>query len=166
MSVNTETERKFLIVRPEDDYLSSLPCTRILQTYLIPEKEGMTDRVRMRGSLGNYVYTHTKKVRLSHMSSMEDETEISKEEYESLLLRANPALTPISKTRCLLKKDNLTFEIDVYPFWKKQAVMEIELPGENTEFDFPEEITLIREVTGNHDYSNYSLSKRVPEEDI
>ena len=61
MSVNTETERKFLIVRPEDDYLSSLPCTRILQTYLIPEKEGMTDRVRMRGNSGNYVYTHTKK---------------------------------------------------------------------------------------------------------
>ena len=97
---------------------------------------------------------------------MEDETEISKEEYASLLLRSNPALTPISKTRFLLKKDNLTFEIDVYPFWKKQAVMEVELPGENTEFDFPEEITLIREVTGNHDYSNYSLSRRVPEEDI
>lgn len=166
MSVNTETERKYLIVLPETSFLARLDRTEILQTYLIPEKEGMTDRVRKRGNAEKHTYTHTKKVRLSPLSSMEDEEEITKEEYETLLLRANPALTPIEKTRYLLKKDTLTFEIDVYPFWKKQAVMEVELLSETAEFSFPDEITFIREVTGNYDYSNASLSRKIPPEDI
>lgn len=165
MGAKPEIERKYLIERPSDEFLASLPHTEILQTYLICETEGTTERVRKRGLDGKFAYTHTKKARISLMSAMEDEAEISEEEYARLLLRANGRLTPISKTRYLLTEGGFTFEIDVYPFWNRQAVMEIELPNENTAFPLPGKIRILREVTGNRAYSNAALSREIPPED-
>ena len=165
MSVNTEIERKYLIARPAEDYLASLSRTEIAQTYLKNEMEGVTERVRKRGLDGEFVYTHTTKKRIGFMSSMEDETEISEEEYISLLKRADPDLNTIFKTRALIKEGAFTFEIDVYPFWTKQAVMEVELPSEETEFSFPETVTVLREVTGERAYSNARMARQIPPED-
>jgi len=165
MSVNTEIERKYLIVRPTDEYLSSLPRTEITQTYLINDQEGVTERVRKRGLDGHFVYTHTIKKRIDFMSSMEDEREIPEEEYLSLLKRADTQLNTIRKIRALIKKGAFTFEIDVYPFWTKQAVMEVELPSEETEFVLPEAVTVLREVTGVRAYSNARMARQIPAED-
>ncbi len=165
MSVNTEIERKYLIVRPTDEYLSSLPRTEITQTYLINDQEGVTERVRKRGLDGHFVYTHTIKKRIDFMSSMEDEREIPEEEYLSLLKRADTQLNTIRKIRALIKKGAFTFEIDVYPFWTKQAVMEVELPSEETEFVLPEAVTVLREVTGARAYSNARMARQIPAED-
>lgn len=165
MSVNTEIERKYLIVRPTDEYLASLPRTEITQTYLKNEQEGVTERVRKRGLDGKFVYTHTIKKRLDFMSSMEDESEISEEEYLSLLKRADTELNTIFKTRALIEKGAFTFEIDVYPFWAKQAVMEVELPSEETGFTLPETVTVLREVTGVRAYSNARMARQIPPED-
>ncbi len=165
MSVNTEIERKYLIVRPTDEYLSSLPRTEITQTYLINDQEGVTERVRKRGLDGHFVYTHTIKKRIDFMSSMEDEREIPEEEYLSLLKRADTQLNTIRKIRALIKKGAFTFEIDVYPFWTKQAVMEVELPSEETEFVLPETVTVLREVTGVRAYSNARMARQIPAED-
>lgn len=165
MSVNTEIERKFLIVRPTDEFLFSLPHTEITQTYLKNPQEGVTERVRKRGLEGRYVYTHTIKRRIDFMSCLEDERVISQEEYESCLLRADPERNTIRKVRALIEKGDFTFEIDVFPFWKKQAVMEVELPSEETEFSLPESVTVIREVTDERIYSNARMAKAIPEED-
>lgn len=165
MSVNTEIERKFLILRPTDEFLSSLPHTEITQTYLKNDEEGVTERVRKRGNAGAYIYTHTIKRRIDKMSSFEDEEEISEAEYENLLTYADKERNAILKTRCLIQKNGFTFEIDVYPFWKKQAVMEVELESESAEFDLPESITILREVTGDRAYSNARMAKKIPDED-
>ncbi|MBR3928291.1 MAG: hypothetical protein IKJ65_04730 [Clostridia bacterium] len=165
MSVNTEIERKFLIKLPSSSFLLSLPHTEIVQTYLKNDQKGVTERVRKRGLDGQYVYTHTKKTRIDPMSSIEDESEITQEEYLRLLSRADLDKTPVHKMRCLIKKGDFTFEIDVYPFWKKQAVMEVELPNEQAEFVFPDDICVLREVTGDHAYSNARIAKCIPQED-
>ncbi len=165
MSVNTEIERKYLIVRPTDEYLSSLPRTEITQTYLINDQEGVTERVRKRGLDGHFVYTHTIKKRIDFMSSMEDEREIPEEEYLSLLKRADTQRNTIRKIRALIKKGAFTFEIDVYPFWHRQAIMEVELPSEETGFTLPETVTVLREVTGVRAYSNARMARQIPPED-
>ncbi len=165
MSVNTEIERKYLIVRPSDDFLFSLPHTQITQTYLKNDLDGVTERVRKRSGQNRLVFTHTIKKRLDDMSSMEDEQEITQEEYLRLLFRADSDKNPIEKTRFLIENGAFTFEIDVYPFWKRQAVMEVELPDEEAEFVIPESIQVIREVTGIRAYSNARMAKRIPDED-
>ena len=72
---------------------------------------------------------------------------------------ADPACRPIRKTRYCLTYDNQYFEIDVYPFWEHQAIVEIELNDENCEIRFPKEIKVIKEVTEDEAYKNASLAK-------
>ena len=53
---------------------------------------------------------------------------------------------------------NQYFEIDVYPFWSKIALAEIELNSEDAEVKFPEQIKIIREVTTEEAFKNASLA--------
>ena len=55
---------------------------------------------------------------------------------------------------------NQYFEIDVYPFWKDRAILEIELREEDEAIDFPEEIRIIREVTDDPSFKNAALARR------
>ena len=125
-------------------------------------------RVRRRGRNGKYVYYWTEKRRISDTARVEIEKRISKEEYAAFLHQADPERRPIHKTRYCLIENNRYFEIDIYPEWEKQAVMEVELRDENEvieEIDFPGNIHVIREVTNDYAYQNYSLALFMPEED-
>jgi len=167
MEAHIETERKFLIAKPDEAALQALDgCTfsDITQTYLL-SANGETDRVRKREADGRAVYTRTRKKRMSSMSAIEKENEISEEEYISLLQKADISRTPIRKRRYVLPNEGFLFEIDLYPFWEKQAVMEVELPSEDADAPLPGCIRVLREVTGQYEYSNASLAKNPPEED-
>ena len=85
-------------------------------------------------------------------------------EYLRLLMNADTTRRQIRKDRYCLTYDNQYFEIDVYPFWKDRAIAEIELSDEKTAIRFPEEIRVIREVTGDDAYKNASLAKIQPTE--
>ena len=162
-----ETERKFLIQKPDLEKLKALEgcnVSRITQTYLT-DPDGNVERVRMRVYADKTVYTHTVKRRISPMSALEEEHVIDRAEYDLLLARADAKRAPIEKTRCAIPFAGHTAEIDIYPFWQKQAVLEIELTGEDDRVPVPGFVTVIRDVTGDHSYSNNSLSLKVPKED-
>ena len=156
-----EIERKFLIKYPDTARLESLPGVRraeIVQTYLLSD-EG-TARVREWREDGKSVYIKTLKKKLTDLTRIELEDEISEEEYCSALKAADPAKRPIKKTRYMLPYDGQVFEIDLFPFWKSQAIMEIELPSEDAEVRFPKGIRIIREVTHDGRYTNAALAGR------
>ena len=74
-------------------------------------------------------------------------------------MNADTSCKQIRKTRYCLVFKNQYFEIDIYPFWQDKAIMEIELQNENQEIEFPPQIEVLREVTGDSNYSNFNLSK-------
>lgn len=158
-----EIERKYMIAMPDRAFLEALDSTEIVQTYLLSEK-GATARVRKRGHKGEYVYTHTVKYKMSSMSRIEDEREISCEEYEQLLKRADPERNVIEKQRYCLEYMGKLWEIDVFPFWTDKAFMEIELASEGEHISFPPDITIIRELTDDGRYTNAALAKCIPED--
>ena len=122
-----EIERRFLIRFPDLEYLSAhAAATDITQVYLTSES-GDTDRVRKRGRDGEYSYTHTVKHRISGVRRIEQEREISGEEYGELLKNADPSLRCIEKRRWCLEYGGRLFEIDIFPFWTDRAIVEIEL---------------------------------------
>ena len=82
-----------------------------------------------------------------------------------LLEHKDPLKRVITKTRCAVPYEGHVAEIDIYPFWQKQAVLEIELNGEDDDVAIPEFVSVIREVTGDHAYSNNKLSISIPDED-
>lgn len=164
--VPLEIERKFLIRRPDLDWLAAVAeSSEIVQTYLKSEQEGTSERVRRRTAGGRSVYTHTAKTHLTARKRIELEEEIDRERYERLLLRADPNRRVIEKTRWCLRSGPWLYEIDVFPFWERQAFLEIELRDENEVFPWPEGVELIREVTDDDRYTNAALALRIPEEE-
>lgn len=156
-----EIERKFLIEYPDVSALEKLPnCQRveIIQTYLTAP-DGEESRVRQRGIDGNYIYFQTTKKKITELKRVEVERRLSKDEYLRLLMDADPACRPIRKTRYCLTFENQYFEIDVYPFWKDKAILEIELADEAAEIHFPAQIKVIEEVTDDDSYKNASLAR-------
>ena len=161
-----EIERRFLIRFPDLEYLSAhAAATDITQVYLTSES-GDTDRVRKRGRDGEYSYTHTVKHRISGVRRIEQEREISGEEYGELLKNADPSLRCIEKRRWCLEYGGRLFEIDIFPFWTDRAIVEIELTDETQTLSFPPEIEVIREITDDGRYTNVALASAVPYDEI
>lgn len=162
-----EIERKFLIRMPDLDWLSAnADSSQITQTYLTNKESGTSERVRCRKSESGVVYTHTKKTRITAIRRLEIEEEISREDYDRFLLRADPARRTIEKTRYSLRQNGLLYEIDVFPFWSDRAFLEVELTHEDQPLIWPEGIMCVREVTDDGRYTNSALARSIPQEEL
>ena len=150
-----------MIEYPDLKALEALPNCRkveIIQTYLKSDGEEEI-RIRQRGSGGHYVYYETRKRHITGMKRIEVERRLTQEEYLTRLMEADPERRPIRKDRYCLADGNQYFEVDVYPFWQDQAILEIELNDPEEEIRFPEFLKLIREVTDDENFRNSSLAK-------
>lgn len=159
-----EIERKYLIALPEETLLAGAEHWDIVQTYLrsVP---GVTARVRKLRVGEETRYFHTEKRRLSALAAEELEEEISVEEYDVYLLQADPDLRPIQKRRWRIPYAGHVLEVDIYPFWQKTAVLEVELASEEETAELPAWVEVLKDVTGDVRFKNVSLASEVPEED-
>ena len=73
-------------------------------------------------------------------------------------------LRTIHKTRYCLSEENQYFEIDIYPEWNNQAIMEVELSDEEQKPNLPSFIDVIKEVTEDERYKNYNMAASMPKE--
>jgi CYTH domain-containing protein len=94
------------------------------------------------------------------------EIKLSEEEYNRRMANRDPRRQTIRKTRYCLPYAEHIFEIDIFPFWSRQAIMEVELKSEKEEFTLPPFIRVIKEITGDPSYSNHELARTVPAEEI
>lgn len=162
-----EIERKYLIRMPDEASLAAMPgCElwQISQTYLLGCGNGHTSRLRRMQVDGREVFVHTEKRRVNVLSCEEQEREISRTEYASLMRQADPALRTIDKKRYRVPYAGRMMEIDIYTFWNDRATLEVELEGENAEVSLPPWLEILRELTGEAAYKNYSLAREVPME--
>ena len=124
----------------------------------------VTARVRRRTTAHGVVYTATQKRRITAVTAIEEEREVDEAEYRRLLTLADPALHPIEKRRYSIPYGALVAEIDIYPFWQRTAILEIELASEDAPCPLPPYLSVIREVTADKRYKNVSLARAVPAE--
>ncbi len=162
--MNIETEKKYLIKMPSERLLSDLEQSEIEQIYIVTSGNYDGERVRRRKYSDREVFTRTGKRRLTAMSAIEDESEISEDEYRRLTENIEPGTVPVIKKRYVLPYRGYDFEIDVYPFWQETAVMEVELPSENAEFELPPEIIVVCDVTADPRYKNHAIARKCPPE--
>ena len=157
---NLETERKFIIRKPL--ILKELEYADMVQTYLVSDYG--TRRVRQVQKSGVKKYYFTQKIRQNDLTCIENERQIGEKEYCELLKEADSTRSPVEKRRYYYPYAGLIFEMDVYPFWSRQCVMEVELEREDQAVNFPSDIEIICEVTGDKAYKNFALAAKVPEE--
>ena len=159
-----EIERKFLIAYPNVAALRTMPgcrVRRILQTYLIAPA-GQTHRVRKIEEGDSTRYVETTKRRVSDLRALEEERDISLQDYEVLLRQADPALRPICKTRYATPYGAHTLEVDVYDFWQDRATLEVELRDESEAPELPPFLSVLREVSDDQRYKNVNLARELP----
>lgn len=163
-----EIERKFLVKMPTEEQLKSLEFhnglskAHITQTYLKSDSD-IERRVRKRGDdIDGYVYRYTEKSPVSAGKRKEVERMIDVKEYETYLtFDKDERLATIEKDRyCFLYK-NQYFEMDIYPFDKNYAILEIELNDLEQKIELPPELEIVREVTNDPNYSNHSIASSI-----
>ncbi len=157
-----EIEHKFLIKKPDENILRDLEGVRVLKISQTYTSEG--SRARKIEELGKVTYIKTVKKHISDLIRLESEEEISCDEYHRLL--ALKEGNTIEKTRYVYPYLDKNIEIDIFPFWKYQAFLEVELKDENEAFELPLFVEVLREITSEKAYRNYALSKNIPAEEI
>lgn len=156
-----ETKRKYLIVRPDPAVLGCRPNCRhveITQAYLRSDIPGETIRIRQRGCDGSYVYFKTRK-RTVDGRRIEMEERLTRREFRDLLLQADPEYRTLRKDRWCLSENGLYYNIDIFPEWDGRALLEVELYGADDRVVFPEGIEVIREVTGEKEFTNPEIAR-------
>ena len=159
---NYEIERKFLIEFPDTDFLKTVDGVKIheiTQTYL---KFGKGYNLRLRKRITDNVteYFKTEKIHVTDVKRIENEEKISEKEYSELLDLYDGGLCYLTKTRYALPYRDKIVEIDIYPTKAPLAVAEVELLDENECFTLPSYINVIKEITGDNEYSNIRIAKK------
>jgi CYTH domain-containing protein len=159
-----EIERKFLLKAMPDKAPSEI--VKIDQWYWKNSK-GVWERARSWDSNINGVsWIHTIKKSVAKGINIEDEHNLTKEEYEFFTKRCN---TPgedskfISKERWIYPDGDLKWEVDMFNSGHHLIVAEIEIPKKSFKVNIPDFIKdkLLMEVTDFKQFSNRSLSNKI-----
>lgn len=166
MSSNFEIERKYIIKMPDLEFLenNSERVLKITQTYLGQNSDGFNCRVRRIVENGKIEYIFTEKKAVNEIKRIENEYRIDENRYNSLIKSRLKDRNVIEKTRYCINKNGFIYEIDIYPFWQKQAVMEIELENEQIIPEKLDFIEILKDVTFDKRFSNFAISKAIPKE--
>ncbi len=132
----------------------------IVQYYL--ENSETEERIRLREQSGGYAYYHTIKSDVRPGVRTEIERQITREEYFSLLHRADPAFGKIDKTRYCFVWKNQYFELDLFQEPSGLVLLEIELAEEEEKIELPDFLLPHAiDVTGKKEYSNKEIARRI-----
>lgn len=163
-----EIEYKFLIEMPDLKVLSAQPDFRekkLCQMYLeLPEglsEFGTRCRIRKTEEQGKITYRKTFKRDVTDLTRVEVEEEISEQEYTALSAFLRKGTAPVLKTRLTFSFGGYTCEVDVFPFWRDRAFLEIEVESESVTPPVPDFIRVIKDVSKDKAYRNSSLARGI-----
>jgi CYTH domain-containing protein len=159
-----EIERKFLLKGIPEKKPNEI--IKINQWYLKNE-EGVWERIRSWDSnLNGKKWIHTIKTRISDMSNIEDEKEVSEKEFIAFQRKSHYKLNQgrsIIKERLIYIDGENKWEVDVFKSGCQLVIAEVEIPSEDYDLFIPEFIDKknLMEVTGLKQFSNRSLANKV-----
>lgn len=159
MKMQIELEKKFLIEYPVLSLIMEKYKAKkyeIEQIYLLCDDGSR--RIRRMKAEDETAYIETLKIRINGSKCYEYERFLTEQEYELFKAEADPERSPIIKDRYVFPYKSKIMELDVYPFWKDKAVLEIELESEEDEYFIPEEIKVIKDVSDDKKYKNAQLA--------
>jgi CYTH domain-containing protein len=159
-----EIERKFLLKGIPEKKPNEI--IKINQWYLKNE-EGVWERIRSWNSNTNgKKWIHTIKTRISDMSNIEEEKEVTEKEFLAFQRKchskSNTGRSIIKERRIYIDGEN-KWEVDLFKSGCQLVIAEVEIPTEDYDLVIPEFIEKknLMEVTGLKQFSNRSLANKV-----
>lgn len=161
--IPVEIERKYLIKIPDMNVVRNqqgYECSEIEQVYITGDGERSGGRIRKRNyKKSGCKYYKTFKENIGGISRVEIESEITADEYNSLLKNKLDGTRVIKKSRHCFIFGGKLMELDIYDFWNQTATLEIELKSEQEQVVLPDFIEVIKDVSADEMYSNFSLAR-------
>ncbi len=155
MPMSNEIERKWLISPDDIPFdLSKACCDKMVQSYI-----SFSPTIRLR-SINNakYILCVKAKAKGSYLAREEFETELSKEQYDTLIQKTEGNI--IEKTRYTVKHEGLSYEIDIFHgSLAPLAYLEIEFPSVEEAMSFKSPDWILKDVTDDFRYKNAGLAK-------
>ena len=153
-------KRKYLIKMPDTkllvDRYQATPLD-MMQTYLIVTRPGVERRIRQQRNGEDYLYFYTEKHYREDGTRWDTEKPISEKVYLRYLMESDSSMHSVRKTKYRFLYEGCRLEVDVYPFCSDKAVLFVYAP--DTAPSLPEEIQVIRDVTGDPNYKNRRLAQ-------
>lgn len=163
--MNKEVERKWLLSEvPEITWEHQvLTIEQIYNPYNVDRAERVR---RITDQEGNNTFFHCVKTPAGYAASMEDEKEISEDEYNGKADQYHRAgANKVVKKRIVFEYGNhlldWVYEVDVFQrpkAVKGLVVLEVELSDVTIEPPIPDELSVVSEVTGNTKFANKQIS--------
>lgn len=160
-SAPEDEKRKYLIAMPDVKAFMrerNAVAVEMMQTYLVSTKPNTVRRIRQQCSGEDYLYFYTEKRSDEDGRHWVTEKPISQKEYISYLMESDLTMHSVRKTKYRFNFDDLRMEIDVYPFSCDKAVLFV-YGSRKAQPRLPQELELIREVTGVAEYKNSALAR-------
>lgn len=161
-----EIERRFLVKLPLPWYtrfkLHQCKSLDIVQSYLVEPPNSRVRRavIHEAGIQDTMEWWLTTKTPIALGTNVEYEEKISAYQYAWKLPHKDKSLHEIWKMRYEIEYSKQLFELDVFKDrLRGLAILEIELDDIKQDVRLPPYIPIDREITGETEYSNYSLSK-------
>lgn len=155
-----EFERKYLIepIRPEQ--LPVPYCTVEIEQHYLTDNQGAPVRLRKRGQDGGWIYFCTRKTDISKGKRTENEQRISETEFHRQCLTTGTQYRGyVKKNRTCFVYDSQYLELDIFTDPETgYTLLEYETDDDTTPVSFPPFLRLIREVTGEKEYTNYFIA--------
>lgn len=148
-----ETQRKFLIKKPDLELLNKLHnCNKVkvIEIYLNEEKNSISKLIQ-RGINSNYTYS---KITINKDKNVETETRLTQDAYIEELINIDTSKKIIIKDRYCLTVNSVYYEIDIYEHLEDKAICEVELTR-SSELQLPSIIEVIEDITNKEEYTSY-----------
>jgi len=152
-------KRKYLIEMPDIGAIAgkyNVVSLHMMQTYLLPTQPDVERRIRQQKNGEDYLYFYTDKHTMADGSKWVTERSIPEKQYVRYLMECDSSMHSVRKVKHRFIHDGHRIEIDVYPFSDDRAILFAYSDGESAAL--PEEIRVIREVTGDPAYKNRQLA--------
>ena len=178
MGTKLEIERKYLVKLPTswaalaELFDGIVDVKRISQTYLVAEKGEQSSRVRktiegLSGETETVYHRNQKKPTGDTGVHEETESEINEKEYNQALKKSSPDKCAVEKTRFVFKWHDQVFELDLFKgHLKGLAILEIELEDKDDTVELPPFLKIVKEVTKDKRFTNFSLADKKLKEKI
>lgn len=150
-------EKKYLISMPDvDQLMKNKQCRKVhvKQHYVIDETRQEKEKIVLRRENNkNFYYKVVKKNKVKYSNSITADKYINKLEDET------KKFYHIHKDRYYYIFDSRCIKIDVFPFWKDKAILEVDILNDRENIKFPKFVNIIEDVTDNEAYKNYYLAE-------
>lgn len=156
------SKRKYLISMPDKALLTGkyqAMDIEMMQTYLVNSNPGIERRIRQQKNGNDYLYFYTEKHIGEDGAKWVTERPISEKEYIAYLMECDAGLHPVIKKKFRFNHFGHRLEIDIYPFSDEKAILFVYGAKEGDPV-LPEELTVLKDVTGNLEYKNRCLAGR------